>query len=365
LLVAAFLLINGVAQAGLVRTFDARFEGPVTFGPDRVRVGARDVPWSAIHTIFLEESVRTLRAPHAIHFADGEIWLGEIASASAGKLTLRSDLFGSTTIDARSIAVIEFAPDAPAAPQAAEGLLQLADAEPVPGALMWIDARNVAVDRLLGVLTVPREKAVRYVFPKSPIQGPAPSGDEIRLIDGSLFAGDLRTTNSESVALQHALLGRLMIPAALVRSIARHPATVRDLSALAPLSVESTGPLGSRLVSGAIRIERHDAPKAPASPCLKSMTVRAPARVRYALPSGAARMQALIGPARDCGGDVAIRITASGHSLFDRTFAPGDPPALVELDLPASGDLVLDIDHGPRLGFPCGAAFGDPVLTGR
>jgi hypothetical protein len=90
--------------------------------------------------------------------------------------------------------------------------------EPIPGKLLFMDPQRLTLQSPLGILTLQRESALRYVFADEK-QETKPA-DELRLIDGSIFKGKLSIGEGQ-VEIDHEILGKLNLPLQAVRAIAR------------------------------------------------------------------------------------------------------------------------------------------------
>jgi hypothetical protein len=358
------ILLAGIAHAGIVQTIEGRIEGPVTLEEAQVKVGDKAAPWDRVIYAMLDHEGRTFGAPHAVRFANGEVWCAEIVGLAARKLSVQFGSFGKREIDVAQLASVEFAPGLPIEGNAQPGALYMEKREPVPGTLLWIDDKQLAIDSPLGVLTLPRDGAVRYTFPAS-AKPTTEAGDELRLIDGSILRGRIKPANG-GVSLDHPVLGAVSLPVGAVRSVARHLPNVVDLTELAPASVKAVSLLGSAPLPRAVELLRFDAPRSQRANCLRAARIEPKTTALYRVPAPAgkrAMLRASVGPAPGCRGDVRVKIAASGKALFEREFAASAEAAAVSVDLPAGGEVSFEVDFGPRLQFPCAAVIADPLVV--
>jgi len=364
-----------------------------------VAVSGKAVPWDAVvYVLPLGQAAAPgpVRPPvlgagaGAVRWANGEVWRADIARLSGGKLSVRSALLGTQEIEARQAAAVEFVPGAAAPGGAAAGALYRDKGEPIPGTLLWIDETRLAIDSPLGVLTLPREGALGYVFPAGPkpaagrrvaqVTGP----DEVGLADGSILRGTLRPT-AKGLDLRHAVLGTVNIDAGQVRFVTRYGGRATDLTRLAPASVTATGLLGKMPAEAAMTCRRAGDAGWAGGAYAAVMTLQPKTVVEFKLPqvedstgrTGAGarvtwatlRLVARVAPADGARGDVHVRIAAGGTVVFEEDLAPGAKPMPVAADLPQVEDstgrtarLTIEVDFGRRLGFPCGACIEDPLV---
>jgi len=382
------MLQSATAIAGVVQTVDARLEGDLAWADGCVAVSGKAVPWDAVvYVLPLGQAAAPgpVRPPvlgagaGAVRWANGEVWRADIARLSGGKLSVRSALLGTQEIEARQAAAVEFVPGAAAPGGAAAGALYRDKGEPIPGTLLWIDETRLAIDSPLGVLTLPREGALGYVFPAGPkpaagrrvaqVTGP----DEVGLADGSILRGTLRPT-AKGLDLRHAVLGTVNIDAGQVRFVTRYGGRATDLTRLAPASVTATGLLGKMPAEAAMTCRRAGDAGWAGGAYAAVMTLQPKTVVEFKLPQAGAgarvtwatlRLVARIAPADGARGDVHVRIAAGGTVVFEEDLAPGAKPMPVAADLPQAARLTIEVDFGRRLGFPCGACIEDPLLISR
>jgi hypothetical protein len=354
-----------------------------------VAVSGKAVPWDSVVYVLPLGQAGAPAGAGAVRWADGEVWRADIARLSGGRLSVRSALLGTQEIEARQAAAVEFVPGAAAQYGRAywpAGALYRDKGEPIPGTLLWIDETRLAIDSPLGVLTLPREGALGYVFPAGPkpaagrgvaqVTGP----DEVGLADGSILRGTLRPT-AKGLDLRHAVLGTVNIDAGQVRFVTRYGARATDLTRLAPASVTAAGLLGKMPAEAAVTCRRAGDAGWAGGAYAAVMTLQPKTVVAFKLPqvedptgrTGAGarvtwatlRLVARVAPADGARGDVHVRIAAGGTVVFEEDLAPGAKPMSVAADLPQAARLTIEVDFGRRLGFPCGACIEDPLLISR
>lgn len=362
--VSALLLAPAPLSAGVVRTLDGRLEGDVNFADGRIDVDGKSVPWDAVLRVFPHVGAAPRAVSAAVRFVSGEIWRGDILGLSAGKLSVRFGRFGTQEVDAGQVANVEFS-WAPWAGGWSAGLHR-EKGEPVPGTLLWIDETRLAIDSPLGVLTLPREGAIRYCFPSPPYVPQPKVFDEVGLADGSVLRGKARPV-AGGVQLEHPVLGSLNIEARQVRFIAQHSGRAIALTSCPQRSIEATGLVTARTARPVeYGTAAEGSPRTPA--CLVAMRVQPKTVVRYTVPPEAAGKSILVArvvPVEGARGEVRVRVMVGGKRIFDKGLAPDSGPLALRVPLPQGDELALEVDFGRRIGFPCGAVFEDPMLIRR
>ena len=251
-------------------------------------------------------------------------------------------------------------PGLPPASRERNGALYREKGEHVPGKVLWLDGRRIAVASPLGVLEIPRRDATRYVFANGARPSPPRDGEEVGLTDGSILHGRL-TPARGSFELDHAVLGKLAIPDNALRSVVRRSSAVIYLAELAPSA--TADPLVVR--SAAPQLVAYP-PSNGSPPWLKGVRVAPKAVLSYRLPSanGSKRLfRADLRPVPGARGDIRLRVLAGGRALMDEELA--SHPASLSLELPSSADLAIEVDFGKRIRFPCGVTICDPHIVVR
>ena len=366
---AGIMLLLGAADVfgarGVVLTRSTRLEGDLAMQAATIQVGTNVVPWSSVLYVLFDPEVRTFPPSHRAQCVHGEEWLGEIVALSAAQLTFRFALFGTCKVAGTNLAFIDFSPNVPRPTLKNPGTLYLREGEPLSGTLVWIDANQLAIDSPLGVLTLPRERVLRYVFPAhDPRQVKGAAGDEVRLVDGTILQGWMRFETNQ-VTLRHPSLGELTIPAGVIRSISKSSPGTARLADLRPDSVPSQGLFASSPGEGHVICERQDEPQSTRQDFLTSMTIGPKTTLRYRLGdefTNGTTFRALFGAAPQGRGSARITLLAGTNSLLEREFKGGEAPGPVTVPVPATRELTLQVDFGSRIGFPCGVTLADAFL---
>ncbi|MCX5683736.1 MAG: hypothetical protein NT049_08630 [Planctomycetota bacterium] len=373
------LLIVAAAPAwagGVVQTLDARLEGDVAWADGGLSVAGKPVAWDAVVYALPQAVAAGATSGGAMRLDGGEVWRGDIVGLAAKRLTVRSTLLGAREVETDRVRELWFlgaaCADGPEAVSsaAAAGTLYRDKGEPIPGTLLWVDETRLAIDSPLGVLTLPREGAVRYSFPAGAAGAKAqvqPAGaDLVGLVDGTLLRGAVKP-KAGGVEVVHAVLGTLAVPAANIRYVRRSDARVTDLIARLSGAVKEQDILSAGAAGGTRDVRAGDG-AAPAGQCLASMRLQPRATAACTLAQGTGKQLRLTGriePVPGARGDARLRVTVGGKTVFEKDLAPGAAALPLAVDLPEGGDLGIEVDFGKRIGFPCGVVLEDPLLIVR
>jgi len=356
----AALCLCGVALAGVVHTRGGRLDGRVEFAADRVKVGGKAVGWGDVLVAVREARGTTLSARDVVRLKTGEAWVCDVRALVAKKLAVRFPLFGEQRVDMAQVAAIDFVRGLPAAGGERVSTLYREKGEPVPGKILWLDARHIAIDSPLGVLEIPRRNANRYVVANGTKLPQA--GDEVGLTDGTVLHGVL-SPGKQGLQLEHALLGTLAIPSNAVRSILRRADGVAYLAEQAPKATALP------LVRQAVEPQAVVAcPGAGSSAWLKGVRVVPRTTLRYRLPDAKGRsfvFRAGLAPIEGSVGDLRLRVLAGGKALLERELKAGADWPPVSAEVAGTGELTIEIGFGTRIRFPCGVVLCDPHIVVR
>jgi len=354
LIMLALVLCTGGSQAAsIVQTAQSRLTGELSFRDGGLKIAETDVPWADVLYLISNGAGSTLPSPDAIRFANGERWACAIKSIRDGKIEIETQLLGARTVAAADVSVLEFAP-VPDAHGDVPRTLYRTSGEPVPGALVGFDGRQLQIDTQLGVLSFDRNELSRYVLREGPASPPA--GDEVVLVDGTILKGEA-VPAADGFDLRHAVLGDVKLPADAIVSILRHTSRMTCLAERAPDAVNAV-PLIARAIPP-VRIGGD-----PAGRFIRAILLRPKSEARYKLTAagGKMRLVATIMPMDGCTGVVHLRIRCDAKVMFEKDVPPGSAPEPVSIELPAGGEITFDADFGPGLRFPLGVLIGDPIV---
>jgi hypothetical protein len=348
-------------------------EGPLALRPGGLTVADKAAATEEVLFAIFDRPGRTLRSPSTVRMADGQIWHCEIVNLAAGKLTVRWPLFGQRDVDRGGIKALEFQARLPQDTDEQANVLYRKSGEPLPGALLWLNHDQIAVDSPLGAMALDRQDATRFILGGStaksaPAAAPPPAAPadeaDVILTEGSVLRGRL-TIQRDSLKLQHATLGELTIPAAAVRAFLRRPSGVTYLTDV-PLAARSTPLVQAGAPEGLVDIRLPDGSPEQAGKAIRTMIVRPDTELRFRLGGGNNVFRATVAPLAGARGDARLRLLAGGKAVLDKKISPADEAAqAVSADLGGGGELVIEVTFEPAVRFPCGVVMGDPHVTTR
>ena len=300
------------------------------------------------------------RLPGAVHLLDGEVWNAEVRTVEGvGKkkvLNIRSQIFGEKKIPLGELASMEFVAGTPEASREA-GTFYRKDGDPLPGSLIWVRDKDIAIRSPLGVIPVPRAQALRFVLatPEPPATRP---GDEIGLTDGSLLFGTTSFDGNQLV-IQHRSLGELKVPWTSIRYLRRTAPNLVWLDTVPGTVLESIGPA-----------------LPPPAPRLTNTVTDTHARSLRIMPHTVFRLTlpAPLQPAVFRGqlhlvpgnrAKLEVTVLDGDSPVWNRKIDPGSAAIPLSLNLPAGRDLTLKVAFDGPLAFPCGIDLRDAHVIRR
>lgn len=348
-----------VPSGGLALTSEARHEGVLKLEDGQLFCENKALGGEVLLAVNpLPEN--SARLPGAVHMLDGEIWNAEVRTVEgAGKkkaLNIRSQIFGEKKIPLSELASMEFVAGEPEAPRVA-GTFYRKDGDPLPGSLIWVRDKDIAIRSPLGVIPVKRDQALRFVLaaPEPPAQR---EGDEIGLADGSILFGTTSFAGSQLV-IQHHSLGELKVPWSSIRYLRRTSPGLVWLDTVKGTVLESIGPA-----------------LPPPAPRLTATITDTHARSLRIMPHTVLRM-ALPEPLQPAvfrgqlhlvpGNRARLEVTVlDGTSpVWNRKIAPDSGAIPLSLNLPTGRELTLRVVFDGPLAFPCGIDLRDAHVIRR
>jgi hypothetical protein len=373
---ARFFILIGLAcacgarsasRADTVQTAGDILAGVMSPREGAILIGGATVPLGEVLTAVRDTGANTISAAQAIRMINGEIWCGSILGLETNALTFRGVLFGERMIETEAIATLDFSRLSAPTAAGTRGMLYREKGAPIPGSLLWIRESTLAIDCPLGVLPVPRQGVIRYQF-KAPVSAvPRKEEDEVGLIDGSVFRGQLSVV-SNGLEMAHASLGTVSVPWAAMRYLLRSSPDVMRLGLPAAGDVEPRGPDAPppslRLLDYRSGLE----PRQPTSACLTAVRMLPITVARYRLQGREGRkawFRAVVVPVPECRGDVRIGLQVAGATVYEQTLPCTNAALTVSLELPPGEELTLKTDFGGTLLYPCGVDWQDPCVVFR
>ena len=159
-------------------------------------------------------------------------------------ISVQTRFAGNQSLPISQISILEFnkkenSPDNGKLPST----LYRFEGEPIPGKLIWIRQKDIAIESPLGIIPIPRQGVRRFVIENRNL-GQDISSDEISLTDGTKISGNISIEeNGDHFSINHQIVGKIRVPLSNVHSLKRRPKNVAWLSDLRAKAYESTGPV--------------------------------------------------------------------------------------------------------------------------
>lgn len=336
---------------GAVLTIDQRCRGPLTLDKKRLAVGKQFVEMDSVLQVVCANEAISFETFGALRLIDGQVLFGHLLELKDGKFSIENPMFKRSDAPLEQIASIEFKPGKSSG--GTPGTLYRDQGEPIPGKLVWIRQKDVAIDCDLGVVPVPRTSIQRLVLAKLRPQVDS-SQDELALIDGNLLRGTLRTED-EGLVLDHSTLGTLNLRWSQVLYIRRAIKGVTWLDGLNGEVLERLGPVlpppAPSVVAGF----------AENSDCLRAIRVMPKTVTRYKLPTGPDKrtLRGVLAPVPGCRADINVRVKDGKNVLWEKQIAANSGSIAVEVDLKHASEFTIEVDFVERIAFPCGVDWRD------
>ncbi|MFP6657094.1 MAG: hypothetical protein VB853_02870 [Pirellulales bacterium] len=330
--------------------------GPLLANDGKLRVDNHDVELPELLLAVCESESQLAAGGSAVRLINGETWQGKLLGLVKGVVSIESPLLGKRDVPVSQIACLDFVPVASS--EGEPGTLYRTQGEPIPGKLIYIRDKNIAIDCPLGIVPIPRSSVRRFVMaavdPKA-----GGTEDEMGLTDGSLFRGRLAFAN-DNLVLTHPTLGSLMFQWDAVRYVRRTPPGVTWLDRLEPSGLQRVGPVlppsppavinaGNRGHLRAVRMLPHTVVRYPLS----------------ATATGGRVFRAQVAAVVGCRADVSVRILAGDREVWKRQIGPNSEPLAVSADLSGATEMTIEVNFGEHLAFPCGVNWLDAHVVAK
>ncbi len=342
---------------------DERLRGSLRWSGEELYIGDRRLDPASVRSLSLEVAQADSEpSSGSVVFRNGERWQCEIQSLAKGKLAINGSLPGSRTVELSSVHSLHFGPVPARKPHAVyrPGMLYRTTGSPVPGKIAWIRKDDLALESPLGILPIPRQGLLAYVFPDSPVKPPSSGLDEIGLRDGSLFFGKVRFETGK-VVLDRSDQEPLLVPWEKLHYLIRSGKETFWLNGLASSSLESHGPLGPG--EGVLSMDYRRADE----PSLFALRVLPKTRLSYRIPTGfpagKTLLQTHLAPLPNSRGTVTFTLSVGGKEFYRKRFAPDSIPEKLSIPLPKGDELTVGVDFEERIVYPCGVDMHDAHLA--
>ena len=349
---------SGDEGGDLVWVGEERLRGNLRWSGEELFLGDRRLDPSSVRSLSLGAARSNAQSTFgSVVFRNGERWQCEIESLVKGKLSIRGSLPGVRTLELSSVHSLHFSPFPRQSPEPVlrPGTLYRTTGSPVPGKIAWIKKDDLALDSALGILPIPRQGLLAYVFPDSPVKLSSADLDEVGLKDGSLFFGKVGF-DSEKVVLERSDRDSLHIPWEKLHYLIRSGKDTFWLNELASSSKESHGPLGPDEGVRSIDYRR------TSEPSLFALRVLPRTKLSYRIPtfpSGKSVLQTQLAPLPNSRGTVIFTLSIGGKEFYRKKLSPDSIPEKLSIPLPKGEELTVGVDFEERIVFPCGVDMHD------
>ncbi len=344
---------------GLVISSSGSHQGALTLENGQLSCGGKVIANEVFLAINpLPDSVS--RLPGAIRLLNGEIWNAEVKTVEgAGRkklLNIRSQIFGEQKVPLSSLASMEFIAGEPGDPRE-PGTFYRKDGDPLPGSLIWVRAKDIAIRSPLGVIPVARASALRFVLAR-PTPPEKQLGDEIGLSDGSVLFGSTAFEGNQLI-IQHETLGEIKAAWNSVHYLRRNTPGLIWVDEVTRTVMEAIGPA-----------------LPPPAPLLTSIVSESHARslrimphtvLRLSLPpsEGPAVFRGQLHPVPGNQAQLEVTLIDGDSPIWSGKIKSGFEPIPLSLDLPRSEELTIKVTFDGPLAFPCGVDLRDAHVIRR
>ncbi len=293
--------------------------------------------------------------PHsAVQLISGEVWHAQILGLEGKTLSINSPLIGPRKVPFEGIASIEFQSADAAAPRE-PGHLYRTGAEPIPGTLVWIRDKDIAVDCPLGVIPLERPTVERYVVAK-PKPAELSDADVVGVVGGGLLRGKVTFAGNQLV-VTHGILGELKLDWKTVGYLRRTKPGLDWLEDLA-MTVEQRDPL-------TLPPPPPQWTEGDGDSHLRALRIMPESVARFTLKSEAGsklQLRAEIVPVLSCRAAMKVTVLAGDTPVWNQTIPSGSAPVPLSVELSAATQFALKVEFAGPLAFPCGIELRDPLV---
>lgn len=339
-------------QDGLVLTTKGPLSGTLAVKDGSVLSKEQPVPFADI-LLALNPRRTATASKGAIRLIDGEIWQAEIRGVEKDKVTIHNPFFGAREVPLKRIASLEFQTSDDSAARE-PGHLYRTDGEPIPGKLVWVRPKDIAVDCPLGIIPIKRELVQRFVF--EAVRPVTQSADAIGLMDGTLLYGTASLAGAQ-LAVTHPVLGELKINWDSVHYVRRHREGLYWIDQLKQSVVESIGP--------ALPPPPPTTFSALDDSHLRALRIMPHTVFKITLPPAAGTLRARLVPVPGSRANLKVTLLAGERAVWTKEVPANSKAISLSADVSNAKDLFLRVEFAGPLAFPCGIDLRDAhVLTG-
>ena len=341
------------AVDGLIQTVGARIRGKIKIIDGQLTVDKQVFALEHLLTAVCQVNPGPATERHVLQLVNGERWRADILKLENGRLLVTSPLFGQRSVPLPQVASMAFRPDTPAVDRASRpGTLYRTEGDPIPGKLVWVREKDIAIECILGVVPVPRDKVRRIVLSTA---DPVNMGreDEVGLVNGSVLRGTL-SLDEDKLVLEHPVLGSLRWGWQAVKYVRRMPRQATWMEQWKIATLEQTGPVASPPPPAIVRSTDHRA--------LRAVRMMPRTVAGYEVPSIGSdhrTLRGVLSPVPGCRADMKVNILVDGKSMWQRQVSAAAEPLLVAIKLPRGSQITVSVDFDGHPAFPCGVDWWD------
>jgi hypothetical protein len=343
-------------DSGFAQLIDSgkRISGPFNLKEGKITNDKNEsTPFENTLSIFTNKPVQFQGNADFIQLRNGEVWYGKIIGIEDQKISVQTSFAGNQSIPLDQISMLEFnkkekGPDNGTQP----GTLYRIQGEPIPGKLIWIREKDIAIESPLGIIPIPRQGIRRYVVSNQGAQE-TNNSDELALADGSRIRGKVIIDEAgDHLSMTHDIVGKLRFPLNGIHSLKRRPNNVAWLSDLRAKTYKAIGPIIPPPSPKLIKSLKSS---------ITSLKVNPESRITYSVPElspGKIIFRSTIVPGQGNRGSV---ITSLGTLDKNTTtnVNPDSKEQLVQIMIDPGSELELKVNFQGRLIFPCAIELRD------
>lgn len=343
-------------DSGFAQLIDSgkRISGPFNLKEGKITNDKNEsTPFENTLSIFTNKPVNFQANVDFIRLKNGESWSCKITGIEDQKINVQTTFAGNQSIPLNQIRMLEFNKKAKGPENGNQpGTLYRLQGEPIPGKLIWIREKDIAIESPLGIIPIPRQGIRRFVVSDQNSQE-TNSRDELALTDGTRIRGDVIIDDAgDHLSVTHDIVGKLRFPLNGIHSLKRRPKNVAWLSDLRAKTYKATGPIIPPPSPKIIKSLKSS---------ITSLKINPQSRITYSVPElspGQILFRSTIVPGQGNRGSV---VTSLG-SLNKNTTTNIDPDSkeqLVQIMMEPGSELELKVNFQGRLIFPCAIELRD------
>jgi len=343
-------------DSGFAQLIDSgkRISGPFNLKEGKITNDKNEsTPFENTLSIFTNKPVNFQANVDFIRLKNGEFWSCKITGIEDQKINVQTTFAGNQSIPLNQIRMLEFNKKAKGPENGNQpGTLYRLQGEPIPGKLIWIREKDIAIESPLGIIPIPRQGIRRFVVSDQNSQE-TNSRDELALTDGTRIRGDVIIDDAgDHLSVTHDIVGKLRFPLNGIHSLKRRPKNVAWLSDLRAKTYKATGPIIPPPSPKIIKSLKSS---------ITSLKINPQSRITYSVPElspGQILFRSTIVPGQGNRGSV---VTSLG-SLNKNTTTNIDPDSkeqLVQIMMEPGSELELKVNFQGRLIFPCAIELRD------